>query len=177
MFEENSNHQPNILLQFFSFLLVILVVEVAAGCWVYTNLTELESMLQDHVTNTVQHEYGTNDYRTVTFDTIQKHVSLPFQFNELVSSLESNLCRNSIGLYLFCSFDVVEPMAQGIGVLLGSINATRKVIQEWTWQSLHPFKPINYLCLAALLLPVLKYVMMGPALALQLIFQLLCIKM
>lgn len=42
-------------------------------------------MLQDHVTNTVQHEYGTNDYRTVTFDTIQKHVSLPCLYSTLDS--------------------------------------------------------------------------------------------
>ena len=65
----------SICFQFFSFLLVILVVEIAAGCWVYTNRNELEDMLQEHVKSTVENDYGTNEYRTATFDTIQKHVS------------------------------------------------------------------------------------------------------
>ncbi|XP_034234355.1 CD9 antigen [Thrips palmi] len=65
---------PCMLVTFFSFLLVILVVEVAAGCWVYTNRNELENMLQDHVKQTVEIDYGTIDYRTKTFDTIQKHL-------------------------------------------------------------------------------------------------------
>lgn len=65
---------PCMLVTFFSFLLFILVVEVAAGCWVYTNRDELENMLQEHVKRTVANDYGTNEYRTKTFDTIQKHL-------------------------------------------------------------------------------------------------------
>lgn len=65
---------PCMLVTFFSFLLVILVVEVAAGCWVYFNRAELEKMLQEHVKRTVEKDYSTNEYLTKTFDTIQSNL-------------------------------------------------------------------------------------------------------
>jgi len=54
--------------------LVILVAEVAAGAWAVHNKDELDNMIRNSVKNTVQEEYGVVQTRTVTFDTIQKHV-------------------------------------------------------------------------------------------------------
>lgn len=55
----------------------------------YTNRNELEDMLQEHVKTTVENDYGTNDYRTAVFDTIQKGVSY---HSNLIVLVFSNHC-------------------------------------------------------------------------------------
>lgn len=62
------------LISFFAFLLVILVAEVAAGIWAYTNSHDLELKIRNAVKSTVQEEYGTVHSRTETFDVIQKNL-------------------------------------------------------------------------------------------------------
>jgi CD81 antigen len=62
------------MLQFFCFLLIIVVAEIAAGVWAYSNSDKLEKYVQDTVRSTVQEEYGIVDTRTKTFDAIQKGV-------------------------------------------------------------------------------------------------------
>lgn len=62
------------LISFFSFLLVILVAEVAAGVWAYTKSDELEIKIRNAVKDTVQEEYSVVESRTQTFDVIQKQL-------------------------------------------------------------------------------------------------------
>jgi hypothetical protein len=63
-----------VVLQFFCFLLIIVVAEIAAGVWAYSNSDKLEVYVKDAVRSTVQHEYGVVDTRTKTFDAIQEGV-------------------------------------------------------------------------------------------------------
>jgi CD81 antigen len=69
---------PIVLLQFFCFLLIIVVAEIAAGVWAYSNRYGLEKYVESSVRSTVQDEYGVVDTRTQTFDAIQKGVSVSF---------------------------------------------------------------------------------------------------
>jgi CD81 antigen len=62
------------MFQFFCFLLIIVVAEIAAGIWAYSNSDKLEVYVKDAVRSTVQHEYGVVDTRTRTFDAIQTGV-------------------------------------------------------------------------------------------------------
>lgn len=62
------------LISFFSFLLVILVAEIAAGVWAYSNANELELKIREAVKGTVQKEYGVVQSRTITFDAIQQNL-------------------------------------------------------------------------------------------------------
>jgi hypothetical protein len=66
------------MLQFFCFLLIIVVAEIAAGVWAYSNRDGLEKYVESSVRSTVQDEYGTVDTRTQTFDAIQKGVCISF---------------------------------------------------------------------------------------------------
>lgn len=61
--------------QFFCLLLIILVAEVSAGAWAYTNSSQLKELVRESVKTTVQDEYGVVDSRTLTFDAIQQGVS------------------------------------------------------------------------------------------------------
>lgn len=60
------------LVSFFCFLLIIVVAEIAAGVWAYSNRDGLEKYVESSVRSTVQDEYGVVDTRTQTFDAIQK---------------------------------------------------------------------------------------------------------
>lgn len=64
---------PCMLVSFFCFLLIILVAEIAAGAWAYSNSDRLKELVSQSVTATVQADYGTAgaDSRTATFDAIQ----------------------------------------------------------------------------------------------------------
>jgi Flp pilus assembly protein TadG len=62
------------VLQFFCFLLIIVVAEIAAVVWAYSNSDKLENIVESSVRATVQEEYGIVDTRTATFDAIQKGV-------------------------------------------------------------------------------------------------------
>lgn len=62
--------------QFFCFLLLVLVAEIATGAWVYHNRDKLDSMVRSSVKYTVQHEYGQIDDKTAALDTFQTHVSI-----------------------------------------------------------------------------------------------------
>jgi CD81 antigen len=75
----NSHHAVLIVvLQFFCFLLIIVVAEIAAGVWAYSNKDGLEKYVESSVRLTVQDEYGVVDTRTQTFDAIQKGVCISF---------------------------------------------------------------------------------------------------
>lgn len=57
---------------FFCFLVIILVAEISAGIWAYSNGEQLEELVRENVKITVQQEYGVVHTRTVTFDEIQQ---------------------------------------------------------------------------------------------------------
>uniref|UniRef100_A0A0V0GBX0 Tetraspanin n=1 Tax=Triatoma dimidiata TaxID=72491 RepID=A0A0V0GBX0_TRIDM len=63
-----------LLVLFFCCLLTILVAEVSAGIWAYTNKAELESVVKESVKSIVQHEYGKDESRTKEFDVIQSEL-------------------------------------------------------------------------------------------------------
>lgn len=60
------------LVLFFCLLLIILVAEISAGAWAYSNSHQLEELVRDSVKTTVQEEYSVVDSRTQTFDAIQQ---------------------------------------------------------------------------------------------------------
>ena len=59
-------------MQFFCFLLIIVVAEISVMIWAYANSHKLEEYVRETVKSTVQEEYGVVDSRTRTFDTIQE---------------------------------------------------------------------------------------------------------
>ena len=59
-------------LQFFVFLMIILVAEIAGGVWAYMNRADLNKLVQESVRDTVRRDYGKDDVTTKTFDMIQK---------------------------------------------------------------------------------------------------------
>ncbi|XP_022207688.1 CD9 antigen [Nilaparvata lugens] len=60
------------LVLFFCVLLIILVAEVSAAAWMFSNSDELEKLVKENVDVTVHQEYGVVPSRTETFDTIQQ---------------------------------------------------------------------------------------------------------
>ncbi|KAL1455257.1 hypothetical protein WDU94_009366 [Cyamophila willieti] len=61
----------NTLTLFFCFLLIVLVAQISAVVWGYTNYDQLENLIQNNVVTTVHQEYGILSPRTYTFDAIQ----------------------------------------------------------------------------------------------------------
>lgn len=61
--------------QFFCFLLVVLVAEIATGVYAYLNQDQLLKMVRTSVKHSIQNEYSVNKLQTETFDAFQKHVS------------------------------------------------------------------------------------------------------
>ncbi|XP_018325384.1 CD82 antigen isoform X2 [Agrilus planipennis] len=61
-----------LLVSFFSFLLIIIVAQVAIGIWAYTNSDTLEKYVRYAVKSIVQEEYYVNDQRKALFDDIQR---------------------------------------------------------------------------------------------------------
>ncbi|KAI4497170.1 hypothetical protein M0802_007654 [Mischocyttarus mexicanus] len=59
------------LVGFFSCLLVVIVAQIAAGVWLYSNSNRLEELVKLSVINTVKNEYGVVEFRTQTVDAFQ----------------------------------------------------------------------------------------------------------
>ena len=66
------------MLQFYYFLLIIVLAEILAVALAYSNRDKLEGYVESSVRSTVQEEYGMVDTRTKTFDAIQKGVPKSF---------------------------------------------------------------------------------------------------
>ncbi|XKL61787.1 hypothetical protein PGB90_001620 [Kerria lacca] len=67
------NESQRLLVLFFCGLLLILVAQISAGIWAYSNSDKLQNLLRYTVSNTVQYEYGKpGSYRKDSFDAIQK---------------------------------------------------------------------------------------------------------
>lgn len=67
-------------IQFFCFLLIVLVAEVATGVYAYLNQDQLTKLVRNSVKQSIQTEYGTNELQTQAFDSFQKHVSKTIDF-------------------------------------------------------------------------------------------------
>lgn len=59
-------------------MLTVLVAQISAAVWMYTNNDKLEELVRYTVKTTVQSEYGSISGRTETFDAIQSGVSVFF---------------------------------------------------------------------------------------------------
>lgn len=59
------------LVAFFSCLLVVVVAQIAAGAWLYTNRDRLDTILKDTVMYTVKNEYGEIESRTQIVNSVQ----------------------------------------------------------------------------------------------------------
>ncbi|XP_043790444.1 CD9 antigen-like [Apis laboriosa] len=59
------------LVAFFSCLLVVIVAQIAAGAWLYTNSNRLEELVKSSVINTVKNKYGEDSAHTETVDAFQ----------------------------------------------------------------------------------------------------------
>lgn len=61
-----------------------MVAQIAAGAWAFHNQDKLDDIIRAAVKSTVQHEYGqsTMSSQTVTFDALQKNVSILRYFQE-----------------------------------------------------------------------------------------------
>ncbi|XP_043267055.1 CD9 antigen-like [Venturia canescens] len=59
------------LVGFFSCLLVVVVAQIAAGAWLYSNSDRLEGLVKSSVISTVKNEYGKIESRTQTVDAFQ----------------------------------------------------------------------------------------------------------
>lgn len=55
---------------------MVLVAQIAAGVWAFHNRDKLDDIVRASVKYSVQEEYGRISTRTVTFDTIQKSVTI-----------------------------------------------------------------------------------------------------
>lgn len=71
------------LLQYFCLLLTVLVAQISAGIWMYSNNDKLKDLVKYTVQTTVQYEYGSIEVRTDTFDAIQTGVSINYLINNI----------------------------------------------------------------------------------------------
>ncbi|XP_057323195.1 CD9 antigen-like [Microplitis mediator] len=62
------------LVGFFSCLLVVVVTQIAAGAWLYTNRDRIEPLVKTSFMSTVKNEYGEIEDRTRTVDSIQENL-------------------------------------------------------------------------------------------------------
>lgn len=62
----------NTLTLFFCFLLIVLVAQISAFVWGYSNLDQLEALVRSNVASIVRNEYGIMQERRLTFDAIQE---------------------------------------------------------------------------------------------------------
>lgn len=65
-------------LQFFCFLFIVLVAEIATGVYAYLHQDQLLKTVKADVKQTVQHDYSVIGSKTLLFDVFQKNVSLGF---------------------------------------------------------------------------------------------------
>lgn len=63
-----------LLVLFFCVLLLILVAEISAAVWAYTNKDGFESLVKENVKKTVSDEYGDDSTKSQAFDYIQNHL-------------------------------------------------------------------------------------------------------
>ncbi|XP_003699639.1 CD9 antigen [Megachile rotundata] len=59
------------LVAFFSCLLVVIVAQIAAGAWLYSNRNRLEELVKSSVINTVKNQYGEDSSHTDAVDAFQ----------------------------------------------------------------------------------------------------------
>ncbi|OAD59224.1 CD82 antigen, partial [Eufriesea mexicana] len=59
------------LVTFFSCLLVVIVAQIAAGAWLYSNSNRLEELVKSSVINTVKNKYGVDNSYTETVNAFQ----------------------------------------------------------------------------------------------------------
>ncbi|XP_043265448.1 CD9 antigen-like [Colletes gigas] len=59
------------LVAFFSCLLVVIVAQIAAGAWLYTNSDRLEELVKSSVINTVKNKYGVDNAQIQAVDAFQ----------------------------------------------------------------------------------------------------------
>ncbi|XP_048504772.1 CD82 antigen-like isoform X2 [Athalia rosae] len=62
------------LVGFFSCLLVVIVAQIAAGAWLYTNSDRLKQLVKSSAANTIKTEYGLIESRTAAMDAIQSEL-------------------------------------------------------------------------------------------------------
>lgn len=64
-------------MQFFCFLLIVLVAEIATGVYAYLNQDQLMKIIGSNVKNSIQNEYGDKENRlpTTVFDAFQQQVN------------------------------------------------------------------------------------------------------
>lgn len=60
--------------QFFCFLLIVLVAEIATGVYAILNKDQLYKMTRDSIKKSIQEEYGVINSRSDVFDTFQAKV-------------------------------------------------------------------------------------------------------
>lgn len=63
------------MFQFFCFLLIVLVAEIATGVYAYLNQDQLMKIIRTNVKHTITHEYGSTELPTEVFNAFQKNVS------------------------------------------------------------------------------------------------------
>lgn len=61
-------------MQFFCFLLIVLVAEIATGVYAYLNQDQLMKIIGSNVKHSIQNEYGSTELPTTVFDTFQQQV-------------------------------------------------------------------------------------------------------
>lgn len=66
---------PLISLQFFCFLFIVLVAEIATGVYAYLHQDQLLKTVRADAKQTVQHDYSVIGSKTLLFDVFQKNVS------------------------------------------------------------------------------------------------------
>ncbi|XP_076759683.1 CD9 antigen [Xylocopa sonorina] len=62
------------LVAFFSCLLVVIVAQIAAGAWLYSNSNRLEELVKSAVIDTVKNKYGEDVRHTETVDAFQSEL-------------------------------------------------------------------------------------------------------
>lgn len=71
VFKQNKNR---VFQQFFCFLLIVLVAEIATGVYAFMNQDQLMKMVRDTVKHSVREQYSDIQSQTLAFDTFQKNV-------------------------------------------------------------------------------------------------------
>ena len=61
-----------LVFQFFTFLLIILVAEIAGGVWAYTNQSDVKKRVEQRLEDLIRRDYGVDEVTTTTFDFLQQ---------------------------------------------------------------------------------------------------------
>lgn len=119
------------LFSFFSFLLIVLVAEIAAGAWAYRNSAKLDTYVRTAVKEAVQDEYSVVTSRTATLDSIQKyfHCCGAEGPNDWQSSVYNNADRSSFVNIAISKLNIVYKVPQSCcveGVSMEECNSIRR---------------------------------------------------